>query len=234
MELLLVEDDESLGYILKEYLEMNGYSIIWAKDGEEGFQQFGKYEFDLCLLDVMLPLKDGFSLAKDIRAINTHVPIVFLTSRALKVDKLKGFNLGADDYIVKPVDEEELIARIQAIIKRSSMSNGHSDSSFPAKFEIGAYTFDYSNQRLIHPEGHQTLTHKEAEIFKRLCINIGQITDRKTTLRDVWGESDYFNRRSMDVYISRLRKYLDKDSRIRILNVHGRGFILEVTDFPEN
>ncbi|MEM9856917.1 MAG: response regulator transcription factor [Bacteroidota bacterium] len=222
-KILLAEDDENLGYILKEYLEMKEYQVTLARDGEEGLEYFQQANYDLCLLDVMMPKKDGFTLATEIRAMNTSVPIIFLTAKALKVDKLKGFKIGADDYIVKPVDEEELDARIRAIIKRSSTATEHT-----SHYEIGNYQFDYTNLRLSLNGEVQQMTQKEGDILKALCDRQGNILDRQSTLKSLWGESDYFNRRSMDVFISRLRKYLSQDPSITIRNVHGKGFVLEI------
>lgn len=221
--ILLVEDDSSLGYILKEYLSMHDFAVSWAKDGELGLEAFEKEKFDLCILDIMMPKMDGFTLAEKLKKMNASVPIIFLTAKALKVDKLKGFKLGADDYIVKPVDEEELIARINAIIKRS-LGAIQPD---PERFNIGRYEFDFSNQVLYLGSQKQTITTKEAEVLRQLCLHKGQIMDREDTLRNLWGHSDYFNRRSMDVFISKLRKYLSADENIKITNVHGKGFVLE-------
>lgn len=228
MDLLLVEDDQSLGYILKEYLELHGFAVSQAQDGEEAWRLFGRKSFQLCILDIMLPKKDGFTLAKEIRSQDTDIPIIFLTSRALKVDKLKGFRIGADDYLVKPVDEEELIARIKAILKRSRQTAHGSLSVQHDQYQIGSFVFDVKNQRLHFQDQIQPLTRKEAEILRRLSENMGKITDREQTLKEIWGENDYFNRRSMDVYISRLRKYLCQDARVSINNVHGKGFVLSV------
>ena len=222
-KILLAEDDENLGYILKEYLEMKEYQVTLARDGEEGLEYFQQANYDLCLLDVLMPKKDGFTLATEIRAMNASVPIIFLTAKALKVDKLKGFKIGADDYIVKPVDEEELDARIRAIIKRSSAPAEHT-----GHYEIGNYQFDYTNLRLSLNGEVQQMTQKEGDILKALCDHQGNILDRQSTLKSLWGESDYFNRRSMDVFISRLRKYLSQDPSITIRNVHGKGFVLEI------
>ena len=223
-KILLVEDDTNLGYILKEYLHVYDFVVDWAKDGIEGLETFKKYKYDLCILDVMMPKMDGFTLAEKIKAFMPEVPLIFLTAKALKIDKLKGFKLGADDYIVKPVDEEELIARINAIIKRS----GHlEDEKQPSLFQIGAYEFDFNNQSLIRESKKQLITTKEAEVLRLLCLHKGKLLDRQTTLRELWGESDYFNRRSMDVFISKLRKYLSDDPSVKITNVHGKGFILE-------
>lgn len=225
-KILLVEDDQGLGYILKEYLELHNYEVVWAKDGLEGTTAFRKRAFDLCILDVMLPHKNGFELAKIIKQQDSLMPLIFLTAKALKVDKLKGFKIGCDDYIVKPVDEEELIARIEAIIKRTRRTPFHIAEK--AVFTIGKYQFDYGNQSLSLGNERQMITQKEAEVLKLLCLNQNRILDRKATLKQIWGESDYFKRRSMDVFISRLRKYLSQDSAIKITNVHGKGFILTV------
>ncbi len=223
-KLLLVEDDPGLGYILKEYLELNDYAVHLAKDGETGMEVFRREDFDLCILDVMLPRKDGFSLAREIRELDRFVPLIFLTAKALKVDKLKGFKIGADDYIVKPVDEEELIARIEAIIKRSRYASVQQLKEIV--YPIGQYRFDYSNQSLYFAQTKQMLTTKESEMLKLLCDRQGRLLDRKAALVNLWGESDYFTRRSMDVFISRLRKYLSKDPKVQITNVHGKGYIL--------
>ena len=223
-QILLVEDDSNLGYILKEYLGMHEFDVTWAKDGEAGLAAFKVGNFDLCVLDIMMPKMDGFTLAEEIKAIEQNLPIVFLTAKSLKIDKLKGFKVGADDYIVKPVDEEELIARINAIIKRSTFNNQKDTSS---EFNIGSYVFDFLNQTLSRNGQKQGITTKEAEILRQLCLHKGKLLDRKITLKQLWGETDYFNRRSMDVFISKLRKYLSADPSIKITNVHGKGFILE-------
>jgi len=221
--ILLVEDDNSLGYILKEYLELHKFAITLAKDGEEGLQLFNRQHVDLCILDVMLPKKDGFTLAQEIKQVNEKMPVIFLTSKALKIDKLKGFKIGADDYIVKPVDEEELIARIEAVMRRA---HGNQQNE-PVNYTIGKYSFDFTNQLLTIGSNKQSITIKEAAILKLLCEHKGRILDRKNTLKKLWGESDYFTRRSMDVFISRLRKYLSEDPAIEIKNVHGKGYVLE-------
>ena len=222
-KILLVEDNETLGYVLKEYLEWKGFELAWAKDGAAGLQYFERYPVDLCLLDIMMPEKDGFSLAADIRAQAPDTPLIFLTARALKVDVLKGFGLGADDYIVKPVDEEELTARIQAVLRRTS-EPGEETSTF---FQIGAYRFDPSNQKLHYGEGVQLLTEREAQLLSLLCQRKEQLLSRSKVLKTLWNQNDYFTRRSMDVFISRLRKYLSKDPDIEIKNVYGSGFILK-------
>ncbi|MES1216464.1 MAG: response regulator transcription factor [Bacteroidota bacterium] len=222
--ILLVEEDVSLGYVLKEYLELHHFHIELAKDGEAALQAFNRSHFDVCILDVMLPKKDGFAVAFEIKQVNEKMPIIFLTAKSLKIDKLKGFNLGADDYMVKPVDEEELIARIQAVMRRVSPETNDKANH---QFIIGKYVFDFNNQVLMIGDKKQFITVKEAAVLKLLCEHKGKILDRKQALKRLWGESDYFTRRSMDVFISHLRKYLSDDPAIEIKNVHGKGYILQ-------
>jgi len=222
--LLLVEDDKNLGYILQEYLEMNELAVDWAKDGVEGLTKVQNNDYDLCILDIMMPKKDGFTLAKEIKDLNKNLPFVFLTAKTLKVDKLKGFDLGADDYIVKPVDEELLIARIRAILNRFDESDAENESS--KIFTVGNYTFDVEKRELINGGEKKTLTPREADLFELLCQRKGKLLKRKRALREIWGEKNYFNRRIMDVYISKLRKYLSADPEVEIKNVHSKGFIL--------
>lgn len=219
--ILLVEDNQTLGYILKEYLEMKSLAVVLARDGKEGLQLFKQQHFDMCILDVMMPNMDGFTLARELRAIDPSIPFIFLTAKALKVDKLKGFNLGADDYIVKPVDEEELLARIRVVLRRKQDAPPQG-----LQYNIGDYTFDFNNQKLVHGEKEQILTEREAQLLRLLCENKGQLLARRQVLNNLWNNNDYFTRRSMDVFISRLRKYLAEDPRIRITNVYGSGFIL--------
>ncbi len=224
-KILLVEDDESFGYILKEYLEINDFAVTLAKNGEDGLETFKKGVFDLCLLDVMMPVKDGFTLAKEIREADPDIPFIFLTAKALKVDKLKGFRLGCDDYIVKPIDEELLIARVKALIKRTSSES--ETIHRVTEHTIGKYQFDFTNQALSFNSEVQRLTEKEAKILLLLCEHKNVVLDRNKALKSVWGESDFFNRKSMDVFIHKLRRYLKKDPAVQIINVHGKGFILE-------
>jgi len=220
-KILLVEDNETLGYILKEYLEMKSFQVTLASNGKAGLRHFKKSNFDLAILDVMMPEKDGFSLALDLKELQPRLPLIFLTAKALKVDKLKGFQLGADDYIVKPVDEEELVARIQAVLRRAQ-----AEVIVEENFEIGEYEFDYNNQFLLWGTEKRMLTEKEAKLLKQLCLHKGRLLSRKQVLQTLWRNSDYFTRRSMDVFISRLRKYLSNDPNIQITNVYGSGFIL--------
>jgi DNA-binding response OmpR family regulator len=225
-KILLAEDDESFGYILKEYLEMNGFEVTWTKDGNDGLKKFENGLFDLCVLDIMMPEKDGFTLAKEIREIDSDVPFIFLTAKALKVDKLKGFRLGCDDYVVKPVDEELFIARVRAIINRSSAQAGQLLSDCNT-FWIGKYHFNPREQTLILDKKATKLTTKETKVLKMLCQQKNQLVDRPKILKLVWGQNDFFNRKSMDVFIHKLRFKLKDDPAVKVSNVHGKGFILE-------
>lgn len=221
----MVEDDENLGYILKEYLEMNDFQVDWAKDGNEGLCTVKSNGYDLCILDIMMPKKDGFSLAREIKKQKSHTPFVFLTAKALKVDQLKGFDMGADDYIVKPVDEELLIARIRAILNRFRERPGENADN---TYAIGSHTFD-TNKRLLISEGgeERSLTPREADLLTLFCRRKGELLSRETALNEIWGDRNYFNRRIMDVYISKLRKHLSGDPDVTIENVHSKGFILK-------
>ncbi len=221
-QLLLVEDDENLGYILKEYLQMNEFAVDWAKDGEEGLSDVKSNDYDLCILDIMMPKKDGFTLAKEIKDLNKELPFIFLTAKTLKVDKLKGFDLGADDYIVKPVDEELLIARIRAVLNRFD----DDPSADTGTYTVGDYTFEVDKRRLVNGDQEQSLTPREADLLSLFCERKGELLTRKHALKEIWGEKNYFNRRIMDVYISKLRKYLSDDPDVEIKNVHSKGFIL--------
>jgi two-component system, OmpR family, response regulator len=226
IKVLLVEDDPNLGMLLKEYLEAKGYSTVLAKNGKEGYTVFSKDKFNICILDVMMPIKDGYTLAKEIRAIDNKVPIVFLTAKSMKEDAIEGFTAGADDYITKPFSMEELLMRIIAILRRTE--NKPSVSETQNEFKIGKYTFDYVHQ-FIEIEGtQQKLTTKEADLLKLLCLNANDILDRNFALKSIWHDDNYFSGRSMDVYIAKLRKYLKQDSSIELLNVHGKGFKLLV------
>lgn len=223
--ILIVEDNPGFGYILKEYLELSELSVVLVTDGEQALRQLAKQSFDLCLLDIMLPKIDGFGVAKEIRKNHSDLPFIFLTAKSLKVDKLKGFRLGCDDYIVKPIDEELLLARIHAIMNRSNRL--HAQKEERQLFEIGRFQFDAAKQQLISETSKQFLTDKESQLLKLLCEHKNQLLPRKKALREIWGANDEFNRKSMDVFIFRLRKYLEKEEGIRIKNVHGKGFVLE-------
>jgi len=221
--ILLAEDDESLGILLNEYLKAKNYETEWFKDGEKAFKSFQRNPYDICILDVMMPLKDGFSVARDIREINKEMPIIFLTAKSMKEDVLEGFSLGADDYITKPFSMEELLLRIEAILRRSKPKVQDQQV-----YQVGKYSFDYARQLLSFGEHQQKLTTKESDLLKLLCDNMNLLLDRNAALRAVWADDNYFNARSMDVYITKLRKFLKEDPDIEIMNIHGKGFKLFV------
>ena len=226
--ILLVEDDPNLSMVLQDFLEMLSYDITACKDGSEGLSEFKKGRFDLCILDVMLPKKDGFALAEDIRKEDKAVPIIFLTAKSLKEDRIKGFRVGCDDYITKPFSTEELSLRIKAILKRSQNMAELLPRSETKSYEIGDYHFDVDNMILMNGTNERVLTRKETALLKLLCEHKNTLITREFALRTIWGDDDYFIGRSMDVFITKLRKYLHDDSRIAITNVHGTGFKLEV------
>jgi DNA-binding response OmpR family regulator len=223
-KLLLVEDDKNLGTLLQEYLNAKGFETKLAVNGKEGFDLFKKNAFDICVLDVMMPVKDGITLAKEIRSNDKNIPIVFLTAKSMKEDTIEGFMAGADDYITKPFSMEELLLRLNAILRRTK--TGQDEAAGKEQFEIGSYHFDHSTQKLTNKDGAQSLTTKEADLLKLLCVHINDVLDRNFALNSVWKNDNYFNSRSMDVYISRLRKYFKDDPNIEILNIHGKGFKL--------
>lgn len=225
IKILLVEDDHNLGFVIQDLLKMEGYKVHLRTDGKEGLMQFNKERYDLCLLDVMMPKKDGFSLAEDIRKTNDEVPIVFLTAKGMMEDKVAGFKVGADDYITKPFENAEFLLRIKAILRRSQKVEKAKED--PGVFDLGSFRYDSSNFLLEHPDGDQKLTKKEAEILKLLCEHKGRVLERELVANMVWGDDSYFVGRSMDVFITKLRKYLKKDPRLSISNVHGVGFRLE-------
>ncbi|MPQ46528.1 response regulator [Marinifilum sp. N1E240] len=220
--ILLVEDDPNLGQILHDFLEMEGFTVTLARDGEEGFDEFAKSEFNLCLLDVMLPKLDGFSLGRKIRKLNEDVPIIFLTAKSLKEDKLKGFDLGGDDYITKPFDEEELVRRINAVLKRSGAQAEPSEM----QFKLGKFDYNHINLTLTIDSKESRITQKEGEVLYLLLQSKNNVLRREDILVKVWGENDYFMGRSLDVFITKLRKHLKPDPQVKIENVHGVGFIL--------
>jgi DNA-binding response OmpR family regulator len=224
IKVLLAEDDRNLGNILRTYLDAKGYAARLAVNGQEAFDIFSKEPFNFCIVDVMMPVKDGFSLAKDIRKIDTAIPILFLTAKSLEEDKLKGFQAGGDDYLTKPFSMEELLARMEAILRRASMIQNSTGGK--GIYEIGKFVFDYNHQQLIINGNEQKLTSKEAELLKLLCDHINQVVDRSFALNRIWQNDSYFNARSMDVYIAKLRKYLKEDDSVELINVHGIGFKL--------
>lgn len=221
--ILLAEDDENLGLLLKEYLKVKGFETNLFANGETAFRDFVRNQYDICILDVMMPVKDGFTLAREIRQIDEDIPIIFLTAKSMKEDVIEGFSIGADDYITKPFSMEELLFRIEAILKRTSDSFR---SSPPEQYNIGKYTFDLKKQTLQIGDKVTRLTTKESELLKLLCSNQNKILDRNFALNTIWLDDNYFNARSMDVYITKLRKYLKEDDSVEIINVHGKGFKL--------
>ena len=222
-EILLVEDDPSLGFIIQDNLEMKGWKVDLYTDGESGWEAFNQKKYNLCILDVMLPKKDGFTLAENIRVTNHEVPILFLTARVSKEDRIEGFRKGADDYIIKPFSIEELLYRIAVFLKRSSKDVASADL-----LQLGAFTFDTINL-VLHFSGQKTeLTQMEADILKMFCMQKGKLIKREEILKTVWGSDDYFLGRSLDVFISKLRKYLKADPNIEIVNQFGVGFRLEI------
>lgn len=228
-KILLVEDDPNLSLVLQDYLEMLDYEIVLCKDGEEGSKTFGKDLFTMCILDIMMPRKDGFTLAEEIRQIDKTVPIIFLTAKSLKDDRIKGFRVGCDDYITKPFSTEELSLRIEAILKRCEAQQEFMRfSGQPRIYNIGRYEFDSENMILKIGDDEKTLTRKENALLKLLCEHENKLLTRETALKSVWGDDDYFIGRSMDVFIAKLRKYLKDDPSINIRNVHGTGFKLEI------
>lgn len=226
--ILLAEDDGSLGPLLKEFLEQNGYYVVLAEDGEKASQLFFKNNFDLAILDVMMPYKDGFTLAKEIRKVNPHIPIVFLTAKSMKEDTLEGFRSGADDYIPKPFDMEEFHARIQAVLKRSNKALVQDENL--TIFKISNFILDSEKQILTIKDKQIRLTSKENQLLRMLCIHKNQILDRTFALRSIWNDDNYFNGRSMDVYVAKIRKYLKEDPNVEIINIHGKGFKLHVKE----
>lgn len=229
--ILLVEDDQNFGDVLRSYLEMNDYDVTLATDGEKGLECYQRSEYDLCIFDVMMPKKDGFTLATEIREKDTSMPIIFLTARGIKEDILKGFKIGADDYITKPFNSEELLLRIQAILKRSQQQPDPREDV--KEFMIGRYHFNFPLRILTFDGGgneevKEKLSPKEAQLLRMFAIHINDILPRSEALTKIWGEDTYFTARSMDVFVTKLRKYLKYDENIEIVNIHGNGFQLLV------
>ena len=228
MKILLCEDDENLGMLLREYLQAKGYDTELCTDGEAGYKAFLKDKYDLCVLDVMMPKKDGFTLARDIRQASEDTPIIFLTAKTLKEDVLSGFKLGADDYITKPFSMEELTLRIEAILRRVRGKKNRERTLY----KIGSFTFDTQKQILARGEEQPKLTTKESELLSLLCAHANEILQRDFALKTIWIADNYFNARSLDVYITKLRKHLKADENVEIINIHGKGYKL-ITPDPE-
>lgn len=224
--ILLVEDDVNLGFVVADQLKTEGYDVTIASDGQEGFQRFNNGSYHLCIFDVMMPRKDGFSLAEDVRKVNKTIPILFLTAKTMTEDKVKGFNVGADDYLTKPFSAAELKVRVKALLKRVDISVGEELD----ELKIGKYTYDILNYRLIGPDFEKKLTKKESQVLKMLAKLEDQVVHRELILNAVWGKDDYFVGRSLDVFITKLRKYFANDSNVEIENIHGIGFKLTVSE----
>lgn len=226
-KILLVEDDPNFGTVLKDFLMMNDYAVVHAKNGMEGFEKFKKGNYDLCILDVMMPYKDGFTLAKEIREKNADVPIIFLTAKAMKEDVLKGYKVGADDYLNKPFDSEVLLMKIKAIMARRATDTVTDSKQF--EFKIGNFDLNSKLRFLTYKGGDQTkLSPKENELLRLLALHENDLMPRELALTKIWRDDNYFTSRSMDVYIAKLRKYLKVDDKVEILNIHGEGFRLVV------
>ncbi|MBQ0029271.1 MAG: response regulator transcription factor [Paludibacteraceae bacterium] len=221
IKILLCEDDENLGMLLSEYLETKGYSTDLEKDGEAGFNAFTKNNYDICILDVMMPKKDGLTLAREIRNINENIPIIFLTAKTMREDILEGFKAGADDYMTKPFSMEELMMRVQAILRRTNTKRTH----VRLVYKIGKFTFDSQKQLWYDENGvADKMTSKESELLNLLCENANNMLERSYALKTIWMEDNFFNARSMDVYITKLRKRIKNDPSVEIMNIHGKGY----------
>jgi DNA-binding response OmpR family regulator len=222
-KILLCEDDTNLGMVLKNYLELSDYEVTLERDGRLGLAAFQREKYDICLLDVMMPNMDGFTLGEEIRDIDPDVPLFFLSAKTMKDDIIQGYKLGADDYITKPFDSEVLLLKIKAILKRNEELNKESENM---QFDLGKYHFNPKLRQLSHDDVMQTLSPKENELLKMLSEHKNDLLTRERALKKIWGSDTYFNGRSMDVYIAKLRKYLKDDEQIEIVNIHGNGFRL--------
>ena len=232
LHILLCEDEESLGMLVREYLQAKGYDAELYLDGEAGYKAFVKGEYDMCLLDVMMPKMDGFTLARELRMINAEVPIMFLTAKNLKDDILEGFKLGADDYLTKPFSMDELVYRMEAILRRVKARN----KQMAVRYQLGRFVFDTQRQLLTIGDKSTKLTTKESELLTMLCTHMNDVLERDLALKTIWIDDNYFNARSMDVYITKLRKHLKDDPNVEINNVHGKGYRLVIpnADAPVN
>ena len=222
--IFLVEDDLSFGSVMKSYLELNDYQVTWVDDGKYALSKFRAGKYQICILDVMLPNIDGFTIGTEIRSIDKDIPMIFLTAKNIKEDILKGYQLGADDYITKPFDSEVLLCKISAIIKRQSTGPVREE----VVFSIGTYQFDSKLRQITRENQVQKLSPKEADLLKLLCQNRNELVPREMALRKIWGDDGYFTARSMDVFVTKLRKFLSDDPAVEIRNIHGSGFMLEV------
>jgi DNA-binding response OmpR family regulator len=222
IRILLCEDDENMGMLLREYLQAKGYNADLYADGDAGYKAFVKGKYDLVVLDVMMPKKDGFTVAQEIRTVNPTIPVIFLSARSLKEDILSGFKIGADDYITKPFSMEELVLRIEAILRRVK---GKKEKKV-TMYKLGRFTFDTQKQTLLIDDKTTKLTTKESELLSLLCAHVNEILERNYALKTIWIDDNYFNARSMDVYITKLRKHLREDPAIEIINIHGKGYKL--------
>ncbi len=233
--ILLVEDDQNFGDVLKSYLNMHDFEVVLAKDGEEGKRLFEEQDFELCILDVMMPKKDGFTLAREIKEMDADIPLIFLTAKSMKEDVIEGFKTGADDYITKPFHSEELLMRVQAILRRSE--GGGRKNEDQKEFEFSKFHFHYPLRILTYKGGDkekkEKLSPKEAELLRMFCLYKNEVLPRSEALEEIWGEDNYFTARSMDVFVTKLRKYLKPDDNIEIVNIHGNGFQLLIKDEEE-
>lgn len=229
-KILLVEDEPNLGEVMKDFLEMSGYQVQLCADGEGALEHFTSNPFDICVLDVMLPIKDGFELAHDIRRLDEDIPIVFLTARSQKEDRVKGFKTGCDDYITKPFSTEEFLLRIEAILKRCKIRDAATASASKSIYQLGAFAFDPSNLSLSSGDDKQQLTPREAALLSYFCKHKNQVVQREAILMEVWGDDSYYNSRSMDVFITRLRKRLKEDVSVSITSIHGLGYRFDVKE----
>ncbi len=226
-KVFMVEDDQNFGTVMKSYLEINGFQVTWVKDGNNALKTFVSGHFDICILDVMLPNIDGFTIGREIKNREEDIPLIFLTAKTLKEDVLQGFGIGADDYVTKPFDSEILIAKINAILNRSAYKDSEHT---PSLFSLGKIEFNYELRTLTSPAHVNQLSPKEAELLKMLCLDMNKVMPREKALKTIWGENNYFTTRSMDVYITKLRKYLKEEPKIEIVNIHGSGYLLRIKE----
>lgn len=227
VKILIAEDDPNMGMVLKEFLKAKGFDITHAVNGKDALDKFNAEPFDFCMLDVMMPIKDGFTLAQEIRKMDSNIPIIFLTAKSMKEDTIKGLKIGADDYITKPFNMEELILRINAILRRTQEKAEIQDKN---NIQVGSYLFNYNQQILSINGNEMKLTSKETELLYILAINTFKTVERSVILNKIWGDDNYFNGRSMDVYIAKLRKYLKEDPKVEIMNVHSMGYKLLINE----